>query len=338
MATHSPQVAVRALDDLVVQWRTAFRTARTALSAAESLSPAERHDRERKLAAEVAPTQELLRSLARDLHGDGRILPLVLSPLEARRLLGLPPEVTACVFNLDGVLIGSATLHAAAWMETFDEFISNRIERTGGRFPPFNQRIDYPEHIHAKPRLDGVRAFLASRGIRLPEGDASDAPGAETVHGLANRKNQALLRRLDAHGVDAFDGSRSYLDLAHEAGVRCAVVSASTNTETILVRAGLAELVDERVDGTTIHREHLHVKPAPDTLLAACRRLGVEPSHAAAFETTRAGVAAGRKAGFELIVGVDGAAGADRGEALRAEGAGIVVSSIGDMLERRPAA
>lgn len=338
MATRSPPGDVDEVNELVGQWRTAFRAARGALAAAESLPLAERHERARQLSAEVAPTQELLEALAHDVHGHDGVLPLVVSPLEARRLLGLPHEILACVFNLDGVLIGSAAIHADAWRETFDEFISRRIERTRGEFAPFNPRIDYVEHLHAKPRLDGVRSFLASRGIRLPDGSASDMPGAETVNGLANRKNQALLRRLEEHGVHAFAGSRSYLDLAHEAGLRCAVVSASANTETILARAGLSDLVDERVDGTTIRQEHLQVKPAPDTLLAACRRLGIEPSRTAAFETTRAGVLAGRTAGVDLVVGVDGATGADRGDVLRGAGADIVVSGIGDLLERRRAA
>jgi len=332
MATSAPP----SLDALASRWRAAFHAAGAALQAAGRSLPAEElRTRAVRLAAEVGPTQELLQALARNRQARAGPLHLMVSPSEARRLLGLPPEVTAVVFNLDGVLIGSAAIHAAAWTETFDEFISNRVERTGGRFAPFNPRVDYPQHIHAKPRLDGVRAFLASRGIRLPEGGPGDAPGTETVHGLANRKKQALLRRLDEHGVAAFEGSRSYLELAHEAGVHCAVVSASANTETILERAGLADLIEQRVDGNTIRAEHLSVKPAPDTLLAACRKLGVEPRRAAAFETTRAGVAAGRAAGFDLIIGVDSGDAADR---LRAEGADLVVSGIGDLLERKLAA
>lgn len=338
MATDRAPAAAPSFDVLSVSWRTAFRAARAAVEAAESIPADERHDWARRLAAEVTPTQELLRALAHDLHQNGGALPLVVSPAEARRLLGLPPEVTACVFNLDGVLIGSAALHAAAWTEVFDGFLSRRADRTGGVFAPFNPHVDYAEHMHARPRADGVRGFLASRGIRLPEGDASDPPDGETVHALADAKNRALRRRLDLEGIHAFDGSRSYLELAHEAGVRCAVVSASANTQTLLERAGLAGLVDGRVDGTTIARDHLQVKPAPDMLLAACRLLGVEPERAAAFETTRAGVEAGRTAGFDVIVGVHGAAGADRRESLRAAGADIVVSGVGDMLEQRTAA
>jgi HAD superfamily hydrolase (TIGR01509 family) len=323
-------------DALSARWRSAFHAAGAAIAAAGRSLPAEERRRlAKELAAEIRPTEALLEALARDRRLPARFLHLMVSPSEARRLLGLPPEVVACVFNLDGVLIPSAAIHAAAWLETFDEFILRRIERTGGHFAPFNPRVDYPHHLHARPRLDGVRAFLASRGIRLPEGDPSDAPGTETVHGLANRKNQALLRRLDEHPVVAFDAARSYLELAHDAGVQCAVVSASANTETILERTRLADLIDQRVDGNTMQAEHLRVKPAPDTLLAACRMLGVEPQRAAAFETTRAGVAAGRAAGFDLIVGVDSGDGA---EGLRAEGADLVVSGVDDLLERRLAA
>lgn len=277
----------------------------------------------------------LLLALAHDRHVRATFEHLMVSPWEARQLLGLPVEVTACVFNLDGVLIGSAAVHAAAWAETFDEFISNRVERTGGNFAPFNPRVDYPAHIHARPRLDGVSAFLASRGIRLPEGHADDPAGAETVHGLANQKNAALLRMIETDGIEAFQGSRRYLELARDAGVRCAVISASANTETILERAGLADLIELRIDGNTIRTEHLRVKPATDTLLAACRKLGVEPEHAAAFETTRAGVTAGCAAGFDVVVGVDSG---DHAQALRAEGADFVVTGVAELMERRRAA
>jgi len=332
-----PSVPPITFDALAARWRAGFHAAGAALAAAGggSLPPEEVHARAVRLAAEVGPTEELLKALARDWQTSTRFVHLLVSPAEARRALGLPPSVTACVFNLDGVLIGSAAIHAAAWTETFDEFISNRVERTGGRFIPFNPRVDYPELIHGRPRLDGVRGFLASRGIRLPEGDPGDTPGAETVHGLANRKNRALLQRLDEHGVTAYEGSRSYLELAHEAGVHCAVVSASANTGTILERSGLADLIEERVDGNTMRTERLRVKPAPDTLLAACRKLGVEPRRAAAFETTRAGVAAGRAAGFDLIVGVDGG---DNADGLRAEGADFVITGVGELMERTLAA
>jgi beta-phosphoglucomutase-like phosphatase (HAD superfamily) len=323
------------LDELGVHWRHALRAARQAIDAGR-LPDDETRARSHALRAEIDETQALLATMGREHNS--RFLPTVVSRVDARRLLGLPPEIAAIVVNLDGVLIGSATLHVAAWQRTFDEFLLARMERTHGRWDLFNPRLDYASHLHARPRLDGVREFLASRGIRLAEGGPADAAGSETVYGLANRKAEVLRRLLDEKGLAAFDGSRSYLELAHEAGIRCAVVSASANTTAILERAGLAPLVDERVDGTTIEREHLEVKPAPDTLLAACRLLAVEPGRAAAFETTRAGVLAGRRAGFDLIIGVDGATGADPGAALRAVGADLVVHDVEDLLEQRIAA
>jgi HAD superfamily hydrolase (TIGR01509 family) len=335
-ATPSP---ITRVDELVIRWSRALRAAGDALAAGSaSFTPEERVALSRRLRVELASTQDLLTEFSRE-RGSRRLVTLALSSREARRIVSLPSEVAACVFNLDGVLIGSADLHAEAWSTAFDEFLLNRAERTQGRFhlPLFNPRLDYPMHLHARPRLEGVREFLASRGIRLPDGGPGDPPGTETVHGLANHKNEVLRRLLDERGVPAFEGSRSYLELAHEAGVRCAVVSASANTPAMLEKTGLAELIDVRVDGTTMERDHLRVKPAPDTLLAACRLLEVEPHAAAAFETTRAGVAAGREAGFDLVVGVDGAMGADAGAAMRAEGADVVVHDIAELLERRAA-
>ena len=332
-----PRSAAPGPDELAVRWRGSFRAARDALDAATILPASERLERGARLREELTVTQRLLAASAHDL-GARHFLPLVVSATDARHLLGLPPEVTACVFNLDGVLVGSAELHLAAWATAFDAFLLERAERTHGHFPLFNPRVDYPAHFHGRARLAGARAFLESRGIRLPEGTPADAPGVETVHGLANRKAEVLLRLLDDHGIDAFEGSRSYLSLAHEAGIRCAVVSASSNTETILERAGLVELIDGRIDGTTIQRDHLRVKPEPDTLLAACSLLRVDPRHAADFETTRAGVAAGRRAGFDLIVGVDGSTGADPRSGLHAAGADVVVHDVGEFLEQRRAA
>jgi HAD superfamily hydrolase (TIGR01509 family) len=329
----APTVTAETLRD---RWTAAFDAAQGALSAAALyLPPDELRERAGRLEAERPRAVRLLRELARDEHRAVTHLHVALAPWEAQRLLGLPPGVHACVFNADGVLIGSAALHAAAWTETFDEFIARRIERTGGRFAPFNARLDYPAHIHGRPRLDGVRTFLASRGISLPAGDPSDAPGTETVHGLANRKNQALLRLLDEHPLTAYEGSRHYLELAQDAGLRRAVVSASANTQTMLERAGLAHLIDARVDGRAIVEEHLHARPAPDVLLAACRRLEVEPQEAAVFETTAAGVQAARAAGFARVVGVDHTGNA---KALADGGADLVVSGLAELLDRQLAA
>jgi HAD superfamily hydrolase (TIGR01509 family) len=235
------------------------------------------------------------------------------------------------VFNLDGVLIGSAALHAAARTTTFDEFIWARVERTGGSFVPFDPHTEYQKYMHGKPRHEGVRTFLASRGISLPDGDSQDPPGTETVNGLANRKKEVLLRRIDEQGVSAFQGSRRYLETARAAGLHCAVVSASANTGTILECAGLAPLIEQSVDGNTIVAKRLPAKPAPDILLAACRMLGVSPQKAATFETTPAGVAAARAGGFALVIGVEPGGHA---QPLRAQGADLVVTGLAEVLER----
>ena len=155
-------------------------------------------------------------------------------PWDARRVLGLRADVDACAFNLEGVLVESATFHAAAWRETFDELISERWERTGGAFAPFNPRTDYLTHLHGRPRIEGVREFLASRGMSLPEGGPCRPAGHQTVYGLANRKGDALHRLLRDHDVLPFAAARTYLELANKAGIRCAVLSASAHTPEIL--------------------------------------------------------------------------------------------------------
>jgi beta-phosphoglucomutase-like phosphatase (HAD superfamily) len=323
------------VDALCGRWRAALDAAGEALRAgSESLPAVEVARRRKALGAERDATLGLLRDLARERGADARFLHLA-PRTDSRRVLGLPSSVDACVFNLDGVLIPSAALHAAAWQATFDEFIWARTERTGGRFPPFSPGRDYAAHLHARPRLEGVRAFLASRGIRLPEGSPDDPPGAETVHGLANRKNEVLRRRLDADGVRAYAGSLHYLQTAAEGGIRRAVVSASANTPAILERSGLSTLIEERVDGTTMVQRNLRPKPAPDTLLAACELLGVEPERCAAFETSPAGVAAARAAGLAFVIGVDQFG---QAAALRSAGADQVVPGLAELLAQRLAA
>jgi HAD superfamily hydrolase (TIGR01509 family) len=322
------------LDELIGAWRSAFQAAEHALRAAgrdHDLSPEDLGVRQRRLSDERVATAQLLGSVAGESHMRPLLVRLVASPVEAKRLLGLPAEVAACVFNVDGVLVASAQIHADAWKETFDEFISRRVERTGGSFAPFSRRVDYPTLIHGKSREAAVRDFLASRGISLPEGRSDDAPGTETVRGLANRKNRALLLRLEQHGVRAYAGARLYLELAQDAGVTCAVVSGSTNTETLLSRARLTELVADCVDGRTMLSEGLGRKPAPDMLLAACRHLGVAPDRTAVFETTHDGIVAGRAGGFRLVVAVhqDGQV-----EMPRDQGADLVVSDLGELLQR----
>jgi beta-phosphoglucomutase family hydrolase len=300
------------LDALAGRWRVAFAVAADALHAASSCSESlgfadqELAQHKGRLTHERETAARLLTLIAHDEHVV--LHRSVLAPRATGMMLGLPTTVLGCVFDLEGVLTGSASIHVAAWADAFDEFLSRRLELTGERFAafrPFNPVTDYDRYLDGKPRLEGVRAFLAGRGIRLPEGRSADPPGTETVHGLANRKREALLRRLDREGVSAYADTRQYLEAAGEAGLLVAAVSASANTGAILEHAGLAPLVAERVDGNTIRAERLRSKPAPDTLLAACRRLGIPPARAAAFETTDAGIAAARAAGFAVVVGVD---------------------------------
>jgi HAD superfamily hydrolase (TIGR01509 family) len=332
-----PTVATIDLNVLRARWRSALRAADLALQAAgHYLSGAELIDHRAHLTGEYEPTVRLLRELAHDEGASLHFAQPFVPPGEARRLLGLPPGVTACVFNVDGVLVGSADVHAAAWTRTFDEFLSGREELTQGQLPPFDPSSDYPTHLHGRPRLEGVRAFLASRGIRLPEGAPADAPGTETVQGLANRKSEIFSQLLEERGVAAYEGSQRYLELAQDAGMRCATISASAHGETILARTGLDRLIDARVDADTIVAEHLRGRPAPDRLLAACRKLGVAPAHAAVFEPGTAGIAAGRAAGFRVVIGIDRSDHASHAGALRAEGADLVVTGLADLIERSP--
>lgn len=246
-------------------------------------------------------------------------------------MLGLPDEIRACLFDLDGVLTQTATVHAAAWKETFDAYLAERARRTGEPFVPFDAAHDYELYVDGRPRADGTRAFLESRGIHLPEGQANDPPGAETVHGISNQKNQILLERLRTGGVAVYPGSLRYLRAVRQAGLRCAVVSASANTRQVLEAAGIADQFDVCIDGIIAEQEHLRGKPAPDTYLAAAHRLDVEPRQGAVFEDALAGVEAGRAGGFGCVVGVDRTG---QAEALRQHGADIVVADLAELLDR----
>jgi len=239
-------------------------------------------------------------------------------------VLGLPDRVKGCLFDLDGVLTPTAKVHAAAWKQMFDEFLRARGER------PFDESQDYDEYVDGRPRLDGVRAFLESRGIELPEGDPEDPPGAETVAGLGNRKNEIVLRMFREGGVEPYPGSVRYVEAARDAGLSRAVVSSSANTVEILASAGISDLFDSVVDGNVRRREGLQGKPAPDTFLFAARGLGLEAAQAAVFEDALAGVAAGRAGRFGLVVGVDRVG---QAEALREHGADVVVTDLGELLD-----
>ena len=247
-------------------------------------------------------------------------------------MLGLPEGIRACLFDLDGVLTRTATVHAAAWKEMFDEYLRRRTEETGQPFVPFDVDADYKPYVDGKKRADGVRSFLASRGIDLPEGSPTDPPTLPTVNGLGNRKNELVLARMAA-GVEVYPGSVRYVEAVRDAGLRRAVVSSSANTRAVLKVTGQEDLYEEVVDGVTAEREELAGKPEPDMFLFAAKCFGVPPAEAAVFEDALAGVEAGRAGGFGFVVGVDRTG---QAEALHSHGAHIVVSDLADLLAMVP--
>lgn len=246
--------------------------------------------------------------------------------------LGLPDGIRACLFDLDGVLTDTARVHRQAWTMMFDDFLRGCAGRTGTAFVPFDATADYQNYVDGKKREDGVRSFLASRGITLAEGDPDDAPDRETVNGLGNRKNAMFHDVLARDGVEVFDGSRRYLQALHDTGMKAAVVSSSANTEQVLELTGLDRYLPTRVDGATMAERNIPGKPAPDSFLCAAGLLGVTPEQAAVFEDARAGVQAGRRGGFGFVIGVDRVGQAD---ALRCDGADVVVGDLADLLETR---
>ena len=237
--------------------------------------------------------------------------------------LGLPEGFKACLFDLDGVLTPTALIHAQAWKRVFDEFIQARSIKTGEAFKPFDDVRDYDEYVDGKPRADGVRSFLESRGITLPEASVDE---------LAERKDRLFVELLHAHGVEAYPGSLSYLRAVRQAGLKTAVVSASKHCTEVLRAAGIQGEFDAQVDGNVTESRRLKGKPAPDTYLEAARMLGAEARLSAVFEDALAGVAAGRAGGFGFVVGVDRAG---QAQALREHGADVVVKDLADLLVRQ---
>jgi beta-phosphoglucomutase family hydrolase len=244
-------------------------------------------------------------------------------------MFGLPDGETACLFDMDGVVTQTAVVHAAAWKEMFDEFLRARAESTGTEFVPFDAHHEYDAYVDGKPRQDGTRSFLESRGIELPEGKPDDPPGTPTIYGLSNRKNDLVLAKLAQGGVQVYEGTVTYIRSVREKGISTAIVSSSANTKQILDSAGLADLFDVRVDGLIAEERGLRGKPAPDTFLEAARILGVAPAHAVVFEDALAGVQSGHDGGFGYVVGVDRAGQRD---ALLAHGASVVVDDLAELL------
>jgi HAD superfamily hydrolase (TIGR01509 family) len=292
------------VDTLAGEWWEALDAGHASIAAAGLyLGAAELGGHARRLEEDRAAAVNLLRGLAHEQHRKGLLVRWLATPRHTRAMLGLSESTQACVFDLEGVLTTSDALQAEAWADTLDPLLLARA-KPSDPFVPFDRRDEYEEHLAGRPRLEGIHSFLAARGLSLPEGNAGDAPGIDTVAALAARKNVAVRRRLAHEGVVGFEASHVYLEAVRMLGIRRAVVSASTSAAAILERAGLTHLVDAFVDGVAIEAAGLAGKPAPDTVLEACRRLGVTPARTASFETTAVGVQAARSAGVGFVVGV----------------------------------
>jgi HAD superfamily hydrolase (TIGR01509 family) len=316
------------LESISRQWQRALDAAEQALRAADRSLPAtEVQQGLYELARERQETATQLARLA-DVAGV-RDAPWLSPAPVTNRMLGLAEAIQACVFDVEGVLTDSATLHARAWGEVFDDLLLRVAAKTGWHFIPFDRVADYRDYVEGRSRLEGVHAFLDSRGIRLPEGRADGPIDADTACGLAARKAQALARAVDRRGVAALPGARRYLEAAARAGLGRAIVSASASALTMLELAELATLIDERVDAEAMRAEGLRSRPAPDQLLVACRRLGVAPSEAVAVTHNAAGIAAAHTAGLAVVgVGPDA-------ELLHDFGAERVVPSLAALLDAR---
>ena len=245
--------------------------------------------------------------------------------------LGLAPGARGCLFDLDGVLTQTAKIHAEAWKKTFDTFLHAYDRRTGRADRPFDQYSDYENYVDGRTREDGIRSFLASREIAVPDGGPDDAPGTESVYGIGEAKQWTFMSLLEQHGPQVYEGSVRYVRAAREAGLGCAVVTSSTNCAAILQAAEIAELFDATVDGHDVAALGLRGKPAPDSYLAGAKALGVDPAQAAVFEDALSGVEAGHAGGFGTVVGVD-RVGGEHSEHLRRHGATLVVKDLSELL------
>ena len=318
------------LDTISSHWQLALDADERALNAASHELPAAELSHRRTLL--VQERAEAARALGRLAQVEMVHPAPWLSPVPVSNdMLRLPATVTACLFDLDGVLTDSGVLHAWAWGEVLDQFLLRVSERAGWHFIPFDREADYREYLDGRPRLEGVHAFLRSRGIRLREGWPDDPAGADTAYGLARRKAELLTHGLHRRGSTALSGARRYLEAAGHAGLRRAAISASIHTSWMLELAGLDTLLEARVDADVIHAEGLRSRPAPDMLQSACRALDVGPLETVTFTHSGAGAAAGRAASLSVI----GIGEGDDAELLAAFGAERVFPSLQALLDRR---
>jgi beta-phosphoglucomutase family hydrolase len=236
----------------------------------------------------------------------------------------------AVLFDLDGVITNTATLHATCWKQMFDEYLRERAEQKGEAFRPFDLATDYRLYVDGEPRFDGVRDFLRSRRIQLPEGTPDDPADVETVHGLGNRKNELVNSAIAELGVEPYAGTVQFIHQLRRDGFKIAVVTSSQNCDAVLRAAKLDDLFEVRVDGNLIRAQRLAGKPAPDTFLIAAKQLGVEPIRTVVIEDAISGVEAGSNGKFGLVIGV---ARKGNAEELKRHGAHLVVDDLGELVE-----
>ena len=239
-------------------------------------------------------------------------------------------QYDAVLFDLDGVVTDTASIHATCWKQMFDQYLRNPARNRGEAFRPFELATDYRLYVDGKPRFDGVRDFLASRGIHLPEGNPEDPTDVETVCGLGNRKNDLVNLVIADVGVDPYDGTVRFIHQLRRNGFKIAVVTSSQNCTAVLKAAKLDDLFEVQVDGNTIHAQRLAGKPAPDTFLMAAKLLGCEPERTVVIEDAISGVQAGASGRFGLVIGI---ARKGNAEELKHHGAHLIVDDLGELVD-----